>query len=110
MNVIKDPVDELLKADAAWHREGHIDDAGFTLRVIDYLPTGSQFTVTARFAIPFGCALIVATFVALFAGGGNFMVDAIMDIATSNLSKSAFAFIAIIGVMFTSLLVVANDG
>ena len=98
MNIIKDPIDELLKADAASHRDWYIDDAGFTLHVIDRLPAGSQISPAMRFAIPFGFTLLAAIFVALFAGGGNFLVDAVMDIATNSMSTSAFAFVAVVGI------------
>jgi len=109
MNIIKDPVDELLKADATSYRDQHIDDAGFTLRVIDDLPAGSRISPAIRFAVPFGFTLMAAIVVALFAGGDNFMVDAVMDIATSNMSKSAFAFVAIVGIMMVVSVVAAND-
>ena len=109
MNIVRDPVDELLKADAASQRDQYIDDAGFTLRVIDCLPSGPQVSPAMHFAIPFGFTLVAAIFVALFAGGGNFMVDAVMDIATSSLSQSAFAFITIVGILFAVSIAAAND-
>lgn len=62
-----------------------------------------------RFAIPFGFALLAAAFVALFTGGGNFLVDAAMDIVTNSLTKSAFAFVAIIGIMVVVSAAAAND-
>ena len=109
MNIIKDPVDELLKADAALHRNQYIDDAGFTLRVVDSLPTRPHVSPAMRFAIPFGFTLIAAAFVALFTGGGNFLVDAVMDIATSSMTNSSFAFIAIVGIMIAVSISATND-
>ncbi len=109
MNIIKDPIDELLKADAAAQRDRYIDDAGFCLRVIDKLPARSPVSPAMRFVIPFGFSLAAAVFVALFAGGGNFLIDAIMDIATSSMSKSAFAFIAIAGITIAVSVAAVND-
>ena len=109
MNIIKDPVDELLKADAASHYDLYIDDAGFTLRVIDNLPAQSRVSSAMRLAIPIGFTLLAASFVGLFSGGGNFLVDAAMDIATSSMSNSAFAFLAIVGIMAAVSVVAAND-
>ncbi len=109
MNIIKDPIDELLKSDAAVQRDQYIDDAGFTLRVINNLPAASRISPAMRFAIPFAFALLAATFVALFAGGGNFLVEAAMDIATNNMSKSAFAFVAIVSIITAVSIMAAND-
>ena len=109
MKIIKDPVDELLKADAASHRDQYIDDAGFTLLVIDSLPARLQVSPALRFAIPFGFTLLAAAFVALFTGGGDFLVDAVMDIATSSMSNSAFAFFAIVAIMVAVSVAAASD-
>ena len=109
MNIIKDPIDELLKSDAASQRDQYIDDADFTMRVINNLPTASRISSAMRFAIPFAFTLLAATFVALFAGGGNFVVEAVMDIATNNMSRSAFAFVVIVGIMTAVSITAAND-
>ena len=109
MIIIKDQVDELLKADAVLHRDQYIDDAGFTLQVIDNLPGRSRVSPAMRFAIPIGFTLLAAVFVALFAGGGNFLVDAVMDIATSSMSNSAFAFFAIVAIMVAVSVAAASD-
>ena len=109
MNIIKDPIDDMLKVDAASNRDAYIDDAGFTMRVIDNLSTGAQVTSSMRFAIPFVFTLLAATFVALFTGAGNFLVDAAMDIATSSMTKSAVTFIAIIVIIVAVSATAAND-
>ncbi len=109
MNIVKDPIDELLKADANAHRDSYIDDAGFTLRVVDRLPTKSRATTTLRFAIPFGLTSAAAAFVALFAGGGNFLVDAAMDIATANLSSAAMALGTIVVIMIAVSVTAVRD-
>ncbi len=109
MNIIKDQVDELLKADAIAHYDTHIDDAGFTLRVIDSLPARSRQQNTLHIAIPFGLTAMAAAFVALFAGGGNFLIDAAMDIATTNLSSSAMALVTIVVVMIAASVTAVRD-
>lgn len=97
MNIVQDPVDALLKADAA--TADYINDDGFTLKVVDALPARARASAMARFAIPFGLTLLAAITVTVFAGGGNFLVDAMMDIATTTMTKSAFALIGIVGIM-----------
>jgi hypothetical protein len=109
MNIVKDPIDELLKADANAHRDLYIDDAGFTLRVVDRLPTKSRSATTLRVAIPFGLTSAAAAFVALFAGGGNFLVDAAMDIATTNISSAAVAMVTIVVVMIAVSVAAVRD-
>ena len=109
MNIIKDPIDEMLKADAASHRDIYIDDGGFTLRVIDALPARSTVSPLIRFAIPGAFTLLAAMFVALFSGGGNFLVDAVMDIATSSVTPSAIAFTGVVAVMIVVSLAAASD-
>ena len=109
MNVIKDPLDELLKADAARHRDSYINDDGFTLRVVDALPARTRLTAPMRSAILGGITLFAALFVALFAGGGNFLVDAAMDIATRSLTQSAIAFIALVAILIGISIVATSD-
>ncbi len=109
MNIIKDPIDEMLKADAALHRDAYIDDAGFTLRVVDALPQRSPVSSAMRFAILCGFTLAAAMIVALLAGGGNFLVDAVMDIATSSMTQTAAAFIVMVGLMAVISIAVASD-
>ena len=109
MNIIKDPVDELLKADANTHRESYIDDAGFTLRLIDGLPAKSRHHKMLGVAIPLGLTSAAAAFVALFAGGGNFLVDAAMDIATTNMSSAAMALVTSVVVMIAVSVTAVRD-
>ena len=109
MNIIRDPVDEALKADAAVYRDAYIDDAGFTLRVIDALPQRSHVSPAMRLAIPGGFTLLAAVFVALFAGGSNFLIDAVMDIATSSMTQTAIAFFAVVVIMVAVSIAAASD-
>lgn len=107
MNIVQDPVDALLKADAAM--ADYIDDDGFTLKVVDGLPARARVPAMARFAILFGLTLLAAIIVTFFAGGGNFLVDAMMDMATSTMTKSAFALIGIVGIMLSLPIAALND-
>ena len=109
MNVIKDPIDEMLKADATSSRDQYIDDDGFTLRVIDNLPALSQISTAMRISIPLGFTFLAATFVALFAGGDIFLVDAVMDIATYSMSKNAFAFAAVVCILIGVSVAAASE-
>lgn len=109
MNIVKDPIDELLKADAASHRDAYIDDGGFTLRVIDALPARRSLSQSMRLVIPLGFTVLAGVFVALFTGGGNFLVDAVMDIATTSMTQTAFAFLAVIGILIALSIAAAND-
>ena len=107
LEMIKDPIDELLKADAA--AQPYVDDAGFALRVMDALPPPSRQWKTLRFILPFSFTVISALVVALFAGGGNFLVDAMMDIATSTFTKATFAVAAMLVLAIGITFIAAND-
>ena len=109
LNIVKDPVDELLKADAARYRDGYIDDAGFTLRVMDTLPARRRVTMATRVLVPFAFSLVAAIIAVLFIGGGNFYVDAVMDIATNTINKSALALLVVMAVMVTMSISAASD-
>ena len=109
LNIVKDPVDELLKADAARYRDGYIDDAGFTLRVMDALPTHRKVSAATRMLVPIAFSLVAAIIAVLFIGGGNFYVDAVMDIATNTFNKSALALLVVMGVMVAMSISAASD-
>ena len=109
LNIVKDPVDELLKADAARYRDGYVDDAGFTLRVMDALPARRKVSAATRVLVPIAFSLVAAIIAVLFIGGGNFYVDAVMDIATDTFNKSTIAFGAMIAVMIAMSISAASD-
>lgn len=109
MMIIRDPVDELLKADAAEHRHQYLEDDGFTLRVLDDLPKHARVSAKQRIAIPLAFASIAALFVAFFTGGGNFFIDGMMDIATRSATPSAFAYVVLFVVFAASSVVAARD-
>ncbi len=113
MNMIRDPLDDILEADAREHCEQYIDDAGFTLRVIDRLsamPSPSQLPRAMRIGIPFGLTLIGALFVILFAGGKNFFIDVTMDLATETITRDVVALVLIAMTWFAMLIAsLVND-
>lgn len=109
MNIIKDSIDELLKSDAATHRDYYVDDAGFTLRVVDRLPARPRVSSAMRVGILLVLTSLAAAFSALFAGGGDFLVDATMDIATGSLSTSALVYLAIVGILIVVSVTAASD-
>ncbi len=102
----RDSVDELLKADAAAAHAEYIDDAGFTLRVIDALPKQAAYSNKLRFGLPLAGAVIAAVLVALFSPVSNFIIDASMDIMTHTYTDSAFALLA----FMTALICIAVVG
>lgn len=109
MKVIRDPVDELLKADAAEHRHQYIEDDGFALRVMDTLPARRGVSARQRVAIPMGFAGFAALIVVCFTSGGNFFVDAMMDIATASATPSSFAYLTLMLVFVATSFAVARD-
>ena len=88
LSLHKDAVDELLKADVQAQRQQHIDDDGFTLRVVDRLPVRKRISAALRFAIPFGCTLLAAVIAVAFTPAGSFMFDAYMDLVTETITPT----------------------
>ena len=88
LSLHKDAVDELLKADVQAQRQQHIDDDGFTLRVVDRLPVRKRISAALRFAIPFGCTLLAALIAVAFTPAGSFMFDAYMDLVTETITPT----------------------
>lgn len=104
-----DPIDELLKADAAEYRAAHIDNAGFSERVMAVLPSRKRLSREMRVLVPFGfamCGLAIAFF---FAGGKNFVVDVGMDIITSTFTPTVFAFFALAFTLVAASLTTIKD-
>jgi hypothetical protein len=97
-NPADDMIEQMLKADGRRYRDEYIDDAGFTQRVVIALPvpTCARVSRGLRWSLTYGLALVVAITVTIFAGVGNFMIDAFMDIATSTATTASIGF----GLMF----------
>src|SRR5260370_35263095 len=96
INLQRDIVDERLKADAEALRATYIDDAGFTLRVMDALPARTAILPTPRIAWPLGGAVIAALLAALFSPIGNFVIAATMDILTETPTTRALAMVPVL--------------
>ena len=107
LNIVRDPVDQLLKADAA--AQPYIDDAGFTLKVMDALPPHACSSAAMRVAIPLAFTILSAIVVAFFAGGEIFFIDGVMDVATNTITKTSFALLAIVAVMLAIPIAAASD-
>lgn len=88
LNLHRDAIDELLKADARDARTQHIDDDGFTLRIMDRLPHKRRVSAALRFAIPFGCALLASVIALAFTSAGSFIFDAYMDLVTETVTPT----------------------
>jgi hypothetical protein len=108
-----DALEQWLKADAARWRDQYIDDDGFTQRVVGNLASNvaarpstatapAHVTPAVRFTLTYGLAIVAAIIVTFFAGGANFAIDALMDVATSTMTTTVLGFGA--------MLVVATVG
>ena len=101
LNLHRDTVDEVLKADAHDQRMLHIDDDGFTLRVMDTLPQKKRLSTALRFGIPFGCTLLACIVAVAFTPVGSYVFDAYMDLVTETVTPT------LIGMAVISLTVYA---
>ena len=97
LTMIHDPIDDLFKADA--QQQSHIDDAGFTLRVMDALPAHPAISPLMRYGLPFGMAVVAALIAAVATPAGNFIIDAAMDIVTQTATPNAMAMVVLLAVM-----------
>ena len=106
LNLHRDAIDELLKADAAIHRATHLDDDGFTLRVMDTLPQKKRMSAALRFAIPFACTLLASVIAVAFTSAGSAMFDAYMDLVTETVTPTLIGM----AVALVTLYVVSIGG
>lgn len=100
LNLHRDEVDELLKADALQQHDQHIDDNGFTLRVMDRLPHQKRMSAALRFAIPFGCTLFASVVAVAFTPAGSVLIDAYMDLVTETLTPSLIGMAVVIVTLY----------
>lgn len=101
LNLHRDAIDELLKADARDLRTRHIDDDGFTLRVTDRLPQNRRVSAALRFAIPFGCTLLASVIAVVFTPAGSFMFDACMDLVTQTVTPTLIGMAVVMVTLYT---------
>lgn len=88
LNLHKDEIDALLKADAHDLRLQHVDDEGFTLRTMDLLPQKKRLSAALRFAIPFSCTLIASIITVAFSAASSAFFDAYMDLVTETVTPT----------------------
>ena len=101
LSLHKDTVNEVLKADAQEQHMLHIDDDGFTLRVMDALPQKKRLSAAWRFGIPFGFTLFACIIAVVFTPVGSYIFDAYMDLVTETVTPT------LIGLAVISLTVYA---
>ncbi|MBL8520554.1 MAG: hypothetical protein JNK75_07755 [Betaproteobacteria bacterium] len=106
--LVHDPIDELLKADAAALQAPYLDDNGFTLAVMDRLPRHRRLSPWVRNGIPVASASLAAVFAFVFAGADNFLIDASMDVATATATPAALAFCALAAMLAGTALHLAR--
>ena len=99
MNTPHDPLDDLLKSDAASTRECYIDDAGFTARVIDALPARRRISRRVRLGVPFLFTVVASVVVICCTAGGTLAIDAFMDLATETMTANAVGMLLVIAVV-----------
>ena len=102
MNTPHDPLDAMLRNDAAGLRDIYIDDAGFTQRLLETLPAPAanarRRAKAIRFGVPLAFTLVATVVVICCSTGGTLAVDALMDIATQTITANAVGFLLVIAV------------
>ncbi len=98
MNTQFDPLEDLLKADAAAMQENHIDDAGFTARVIGELPARQRLSRKLRIGLPLAFTAVATAVVMCCTGADNLAVDAFMDLATETITANVLGLLLVIAV------------
>lgn len=96
----KDALDEMLKADALEQRAQHVDDAGFTLRVMDSLPAKGKLSPALRFAIPFCFTLLASVFAVAFTSVGSYFFDAYMDLVTETMTPTLIGTVVVLFTLY----------
>jgi hypothetical protein len=104
-----DPIEDLLKADAAAYRAQHIDNADFSERVIASLPARKRVSHAMRVLLPFGFAMSGLAIAFFFAGGRDFAIDVGMDIVTTTFTPTVFAFFALAFTLVAASLTTIKD-
>ena len=96
----RDAVDEMLKIDAHASRSEHIDDNGFTLRLMDSLPARKKLSPVLRFAIPFGFTLVASIFAVAFTSVGSYFFDAYMDLVTETMTPTLIGAVVVLCTLY----------
>jgi hypothetical protein len=105
-----DPLDALLREDAAAARADHVDDAGFSARVVGALPPRLRLSQFVRRAIPPGFALLATVGVMFGSAARSLAIDAVMDLATETVTANAIALLAIFSVvLLAAVMAIINE-
>lgn len=110
LSLHRDAIDELLKADAETHRVPHIDDDGFTLRLMDRLPQRKRVSATLRFVIPLICTLLACVIAIAFTPAGSFMFDAYMDLVTETVTPTLIGVAVVLAALYAASIGGALSG
>jgi peptidoglycan/LPS O-acetylase OafA/YrhL len=98
MNTAHDPLDDLLRRDAAELRADYIDDAGFSARVVDALPARRRGAPVLRI-VPHAFTAAAAIVVLCCSSAGYLVIDAAMDLATETITANALGMLLVIAVV-----------
>lgn len=96
----KDALDDMLKIDALAVRSQHIDDDGFTLRLMDSLPARKRLSPPLRFAIPLCFTLFPSIFAVAFTSVGSYFFDAYMDLVTETLTPTLVGAVVLLCTLY----------
>ncbi len=96
-------LDALLKADALAHRDQYIDNDGFSVRVMARVAAqpkpamlGMMANSRRRMIIIWSAAILALVMVMTAGAGGQFLIDAIMDLATKTITPNAVGLVLIL--------------
>lgn len=107
---LHDPLESLLKDDADAMRDGYIDDAGFTARVVGALPARHHLSRAIHIGVPLAFAMVAATIVMCCTAAGSLAIDAFMDLATETMTANAVGLLLVIAVVIAvSVASVTHD-
>lgn len=109
-------LDAMLRADARVLRADYVDNDGFSdavMRRVGQLPppasaqTFGKFA-TPRFVIVSAAAAIASSIAIVGSGGGNLLIDAVMDLATFTITPSVVALAGLLLVACAAAIVTAT--
>jgi hypothetical protein len=94
-------LEALLRQDAAQHQQQYIDNDGFSERVMTAVaglpnPSSNQLSQKKRLFVLSAAALLGTIIVMFFGAGNNFLIDAVMDLATKTITPSVLSLVFII--------------
>jgi hypothetical protein len=109
-----DAIEQMLRDSARADRDIHIDNAGFSDRVMEQVnsmppPRNSALLAARMRLIIFSTALLAALALVLTVGQGHaFIIDAVMDIATRHISAAVLGLLLLIVSAISMMLLLIN--